>query len=70
MPDALPGRCEDGIRHGGRNGWYSHLPHAGRWPIAFDDIDLNQRHLIDLENRIVIEIALLDAAILERSFSF
>lgn len=68
MPDPLPGRCKDSICDSRSDRRDTHLTYARGTLVAFYNMYFDEWHLIHLQDWIVVEIALLDASLLERGF--
>ena len=66
VPDPLPGCCKDSICHCGSDRRDAHLSHPRGTLIALNDMHIDQQHLIHLQDRIIMEVTLLDAPIFER----
>src|SRR6266852_6766692 len=66
MPEALSGRGKNGVAHGGGGYRQSGFDNAGGVFLARHDVNFRSRSLVDARHLVVVEIGLLDAAILDR----
>src|SRR5687768_8343778 len=64
-PHAPAGGGEDGVGYGRRGGGEGGLAEAERIRLALDVVDLDPRHLVDAEQRVVGEVALHHATALD-----
>src|SRR6185437_16386196 len=70
--NALTGRSKDRIAERRRKRRHARLTHAARGDVdaGLDDVRVRQwRRLVDADNRIVVEVALLDASLLQRDLA-
>src|SRR5260370_37515669 len=63
-PNALAGRGEDGVEHGGRGHENRRLAHTAPESTRRHDDRLDLRHLVDAHRVVAVEVRLFDAAIL------
>src|ERR1041385_553092 len=68
--DALAGGGEDGVRHRRGDARCAGLADAARRRVAGDDVQFNVRHLVDAQHVVVVEVALLHAAAVDRDAAF
>ena len=61
--DTLAGRREHGVRHGRTDRRHAGLAHAGRVFRRFDDMHLDDGHLVQAQHVIAVEVGLLDLSI-------
>ena len=59
----------DSVEHGGRQRRRAGLADAAGLLAALDDLDLDRRSLVDAQHAVVVEVRLLDAAVLERDLA-
>src|SRR5438477_325539 len=64
-PDALASRGKDGVADRRRHDWQSRLADAGGIFLAHHHVDFGERSLADTWHAVVVEVGLLDAAILD-----
>src|SRR6185503_14736767 len=70
MSNSFSGSCIYRIRHSGCDGWYAHLTDPGGTLVAGDDIYFDPRHFVHAQDGKIVEVALLDAPVLERCLCF
>src|SRR5262245_48287045 len=69
LPNPLAGCREDRVRDRGYHSRRTRLTDASRSLRALDQMNVDRGHLVDAQQLIVIEIALLDAAVLNRDLA-
>src|SRR5207253_3185871 len=63
--NALAGGGEDGIGNSRGERWHTRLSNSARRGLARNDVDLYDRHFVDPQHGIVVEVALLHAALVD-----
>src|SRR5262249_26801297 len=69
LSQPFAGRCKDRIGHCRNDGRSPALAHSARRLGALNDMNLDRRRLIDAQHLVSIEVALLDAAVLQRDLA-
>src|SRR6266699_6392220 len=69
LPDPLPGQHEQRVAHGGRDRWRARLTDAALRVATRHDVDLHHGHLGQAEHAVVMEVALLHAALVDRDLA-
>jgi Fic family protein len=70
LADALTRGREDGVAKRRGDGRYAGLSHTSRWSVAFHDVHAGlDRRFVHAENRVIVEVALVDLAVAGGDFA-